>query len=169
MSGQCRDNVGADKNRLDKSRLEESREEDIKDLRISNEIREDFSSSTCPDDGRDILLEATDPHIDSHSHSHSHSHTHIHIHSHSHSHSHLDTVSSPKRKIAGNDNDKKRKSSDSAEKGADAESQNLYDSEKITSLSVPRARVLTAELPSVVLLNLKAHGRTTASAALTGL
>jgi len=115
VSGQYRDNVGADKNRLDKSRLEESREEDIKDLRISNEIREDFSSSSGHDHDseRDILSEATE--YDSTG---------------SVGFTGLETISSSKRKTAVDGNDRNRKSSDNAERDANAKDKNLEDCEK---------------------------------------
>jgi len=114
VSGQCRDNVGADKNRLDKNRSEKSREEDIKDLHISYEICEDFPSSSGHDSERDILSEATDSHLNTHSHTHIHS----------------ETVSSSKRKIAVDGNDRNRKSSDNAERDANAKDKNLEDCEK---------------------------------------
>lgn len=114
MPGKCRDSVGtvsgADKNRLDKSRSEESREEDIKESHISDEIREDFPSSSDPDSEKEILLEATE--------------------SNSAGFIDLETVSSSKRKIAVDGNDRNRKSSDSTEKDANAEDENLDDCEK---------------------------------------
>ncbi len=115
MPGKCRDSVGivsgADKNRLDKSRSEESREEDIKESRISDEIREDFSSSTCPDSEKEILSEVPDSHLNTHSHSHIHS----------------ETSSSPKRKITVDGNDRNRNGSDNDAEATGAEGKNLED------------------------------------------
>lgn len=93
----------------------ESKNINIKDLRISNEIREDFSSSSGHDHDseRDILSEATE--YDSTG---------------SVGFTGLETVSSPKRKIAVDGNDRNRKSSDNAERDANAKDKDLEDCEK---------------------------------------
>ncbi|HPZ76299.1 MAG TPA: DUF4373 domain-containing protein [Thermosynergistes sp.] len=112
VSGQCLDTIGtmSVQNRIEESRREESREEDIKESCISDEIREDVPSSTYSNSEKEILLEATE--------------------SNSAGFIDLETVSSSKRKIASNGNDRNRKSSDSTEKDANAEDENLEDCEK---------------------------------------
>ena len=82
-------------------------------MRISDEIREDFSSSTCPDSEKEILLEATEHDSTS-----------------SAGFIDLETSSSSKRKIASNGNDRNRKSSDNDAEATGAEDKNLDDCEK---------------------------------------
>jgi len=83
-------------------------------LRISDEIREDFPSSTCLDSEKEILLEVPDSHLNTHSHTHIHS----------------ETSSSSKRKTDSDYNDRNRKSSDNDAKATGAEDENLDDCEK---------------------------------------